>query len=175
MMKDLEAGDLLDRVVAQLRRPVGQAGFSAITGIQQAVVAESRHVHEHELEPAGPGVLPCLPGQVRPALRPFHHLIRRAVLDEDPPPIRPPPGHLGHPAFTKPHVRLVDPLIERGHLLVLGRGGCGVPLPPQPTEETPLPPPTLSTLDAPLAPPPEEDQQLARPRASRCAPPSAPT
>src|SRR5438874_9254173 len=112
MMKDLEAGDLLDRVVAQLRRPVWHAGFRAIVGVQQAVVPEPRHVHEYELEPADPGEFPRLPGQIGPALRTLYHLIRLAVLDEDPAPIGPPPGHLRRAPLPKPHVRLIDPLVE---------------------------------------------------------------
>ena len=33
LMNDLEGGDFLNRIVAQLRRPVGHAGFRAIVGV----------------------------------------------------------------------------------------------------------------------------------------------
>src|SRR5205814_5436048 len=103
------------------------------------VVPKPRHVHEHELQTACPAELPRLPGMVGSVLRTLHHLIRLTVLDEDPAAIRPPPGHLRRSALPKSHVRLVDPLIERRHLLVLGRGGCGVPLAPERAEEPSLP------------------------------------
>src|SRR6266480_3036085 len=147
----LEAGDLLNRIVAQFRRPVGHAGFGAIASVQQGVVPESRHVHEHELEPPRPRVFPRLPGQVGPALGTLHHLVRLAVLDEDPAPIRSPPGHLRRAAFPKPHVCLVDPLVERGHLLVLGRSGCCISLTPEITKEPPLPVDREPAVDPELA------------------------
>src|SRR2546427_4249847 len=86
--------------------------FRSLVGPDENVVAEPRHVVEHELPRAHARVLPHFVGRRAPRLRPAQHLIRRPVPDEDPAPIGAPSRDRGGAPLAKPAVGFSDRPVE---------------------------------------------------------------